>query len=151
MDALLPLRSPAPGDWLAGQVLPDLDGRRRLVETCRAELVWARADWMAVARTAEGWQDACLPHERAASRLLDIWGHLHPLEHRLRRAIGRLDARRRAGWDGQSTLADLQRYRHERRPLWRAFLETAADYRDRGTALRSVYSRHADRNLTQAL
>ena len=133
MDTALLLRprTAAPAAWLAAQPHPELDRRRRLVETGRAELVWARADWLEVAATAEGWQEACLPHERAAARLLEVWGHLHPLEHRLRQGIERLRAQRRAGRDGQATIGDVQRYRRERRPLWRAFLAAAADYRDR--------------------
>ena len=66
MDSVLRPRIPAPADWLARQIRqirPDLDPRRRVVEACRAELVWARADWMELALTAEGWHDGCLPHE----------------------------------------------------------------------------------------
>ena len=128
-----PLRSStaAPAAWLAAQPHPALDPRRRLVETCRAELVWARADWLEAAGTAEGWPEACLPHEQAAARLVELWGHLHPLEDRLRKGLARLRARRRAGWPWQSTLADVQRLRHVRRALWRAFLAAAQDYRER--------------------
>ena len=64
--ALLRHRITAPAAWLAAQPHPDLDDRCRLVETCRAELVWARADWLELAATAEGWPEARLPHERAA-------------------------------------------------------------------------------------
>lgn len=132
--ARLRSRTAAPAEWLAAQPYPDLDGRRRLIETCRAELAWARADWLEATATAEGWQEACLPHEQAAAQLVEIWGHLHPLEHRLRRGLERLRARRRAGWPWQATLDDVQSYRHERRGLWRAFLAGAEAYRDRRRA-----------------
>lgn len=123
-------RTAAPADWLAAQPHPDLAGRRRLVETCRAELTWARADWLEAAATAEGWQEACLPHEQAAARLVEVWGHLHPREDRLRQGLERLRAQRRSGWPWQGALADVQRYRQERRGLWRAFLAAASAYRD---------------------
>lgn len=128
--ALLQRRTAAPAAWLAAQPHPALDRRRRLVETCRAELAWARADWLEVAGTPEGWPEACLAHEQAAARLVELWGHLHPLEDRLRRGLARLSARRRAGWAWQSTLGDVQRYRGARQALWRAFLAAARDYRD---------------------
>jgi len=133
MDACLrrPSRTVAPPAWLAAQPHPALDRRRRLVETCRAELTWARADWLEAAGTAEGWPEACLPHEQAAAQLVELWGRLQPLEDRLRQAVARLRARRRAGWPWQSTLADLQRHRRARRALWRAFLAAAEDYRTR--------------------
>lgn len=136
MDAASPCtlprpRTAAPAAWLAAQPHPALDPRRRLVETCRAELVWARADWLEATGTAEGWPEACLPHEQAAARLVELWGHLHPLEDRLRQGLARLSARRRAGWPWQSTLADVQRLRDARRVLWRAFLAAAQDYRER--------------------
>lgn len=123
-------RVAAPADWLLGYLAPDLAGRARLVETCRAELTWARADGLASGADDEGWQDLLLPHERAAARLLDLWGHLHPLEHRLREGLRRLKAQRRAGWpNAAATLADVQRYRTARRQLLRAFLDAAAGYR----------------------
>jgi hypothetical protein len=135
MDLLtIPGRVAAPIDWLAGQISPDLGGRVRLIETCRAELTWARADGLAAGADDEGWQDLMLPHERTAARLLDLWGHLHPIEHRLREGLGRLKAQRRAGWpSAAATLADVQRYRSARRQLLRAFLEAAAGYRQHRT------------------
>src|SRR4051794_18519013 len=96
-------RIPAPAAWLAAQPHPDLDDRRRLVETCRAELVWARADWLELAATSDGWPEARLPHESAAARLIEVWGYLHPIEHRLRRGVERLRAQRRASQDAQAT------------------------------------------------
>jgi hypothetical protein len=129
--ARLRCRTAAPADWLAAQLHPALDARRRLVETCRAELAWARADWLEATATAEGWPEACLPHEQAAAHLLEIWGRLHPLEHRLLQGLERLDARRRAGWRWQATLTDVQRYRLERRGLRHAFLAATEDYRSK--------------------
>jgi hypothetical protein len=123
-------RAAAPADWRAAHLPPNLGERARLIEACRAELVWARADGLALAAEDDGWQDLLLPHERAAARLLDLWGDLHPLEHRLREGLRRLRAQRRAGWpNAAATLADLQRYRIARRALLRAFLAAAADYR----------------------
>lgn len=125
---------------LPHQACLETNARRELIERCRAELVWARAEWLEMAGPAEAqerdpanppWQAACLPHETAAMRLLNIWGHLHPLENRLRAAVQRLRAQRRAGWleRAAATLEDLKWYRRERCTLWRAFLVAAARYR----------------------
>jgi len=125
MDAaLLRPRTAAPIGWLAEQAAAGLD-RRWLIESCRAELVWARADWLEITAGRDGWQEACLPHEQAAARLLEIWGLLHPLEHRLGEAIGRLRAQRCAGWDVAATLEDVRGYRRDRRVLWQAFRDAA--------------------------
>ena len=132
MDATLSLRharQPAAPDWVDRQLLPGLDRRRRVVEACRAELAWARADWIELTGTDEDWPLACLPHERMAARLVEIWGGLQPLEGRLREGLQRLAARRHAGWPSAATLDDVQRYRAARRLLWRAFLAAADDYR----------------------
>jgi hypothetical protein len=115
--------------WLAEQRPPGLDSRRRLVETCRAELVWARADWLESAAGQDGWQDACLPHEQAAAAVVEVWGELHPVEHRLSDCHKRLAIQRAAGWDLSGTLDDI---RHESRAaerLRKAFLIAAAGYR----------------------
>ncbi len=122
-------RLPAPPAWLAEQLLPGLDRRRRLVETCRAELVWARADWLERAAGQDGWQDACLPHEQRAADLLAIWGELHPVEDRLRRGLERLRGQRAARWDGAATRADVEHYGQTRRSLWQAYLAAAQRYR----------------------
>jgi hypothetical protein len=119
---------------------PADEGRQALIERCRAELVWARAEWLETAGAAQpyerspaspAWQAACLPHEAAALRLLNLWGHLQPMEDRLHAAVRRLRAQRRAGWAERAagTLEDLQWYRRERAPLWRAFLVAAECYR----------------------
>jgi hypothetical protein len=145
MDRLLAHRQPAPSQRLIDRT-PGLGTRRRLVEACRGELAWAREDWFRIAselglpadphdRLGDGfngsfvWEAARLPHEQAAARLLNVWGHLHPVEHRLREAIGRVRARRAAGWDATATLEDVAWYRRERRKLVRAFLEAASEYR----------------------
>ena len=136
-------RSPAPARRLTSRT-PELAGCRRLVETCRAELAWAREDWLEIAGRlgiavdgrderwgAPAWEADRLPHEQAAARLLNVWGHLHPIEDRLRKSLRRLKAQRRARWGDHAaaTLGDLHWYRAERGRLWRAFLAAAADYR----------------------
>jgi hypothetical protein len=121
-------RTPAPAAWLAGQPAPGLGDRGRLVAICRAELAWARADWLEIA-AGEDWTEALLVHERAAAWLLELWGHLHPKEHRLRASLDRLRAQRKAGWPTAATLGDVQRYRRERCTLLRAFHDAATDYR----------------------
>jgi hypothetical protein len=139
MERVLARRLPAPRHRLTAAAR-DLGARRRLVEICRNELAWAREDWLRVAAEfglagdphphdgAPAWEAARLPHERAAARLLNVWGHLHPLEHRLAEAVARLRAQRAAGWDIAGTLEDVAWYRREGRKLRRAFLAAAADY-----------------------
>ena len=141
MDRLLAHRQPAPKQRLTDRA-PASPARRRLVEACRSELTWAREDWLRTAgqlglpadphgRLDDGfvWEAARLPHEHAAARLLNVWGHLHPVEHRLSEAIGRVRAQRAAGWNVTATLEDVAWYLRERRKLVRAFLEAAAEYR----------------------
>ena len=148
-------RSAAPARRLTSP--PDLSGCRRLVETCRLELAWAREDWLDIAgrlglavdpcRELLGmpaWETDRLPHEQAAARLLNVWGHLHPIEHRLRASLRRLKAQRRAGWVGPAsgTLEDLRWYRAERAKLWHAFLLAGADYRQQRLRLGGQMRRH---------
>lgn len=141
MDSLLARRLPAPSTRLIDRP-PGLGARRRLIEACRAELAWAREDWLRIAASlglaadprdrcddAYVWEAARLPHEVAAARLLNVWGHLHPLEHRLREAIARVKAQRAAGWEAAAALEDIAWYRAERRKLVRAFFEAADEYR----------------------
>ena len=141
MDPLVSDRLPAPSHRLIDRT-PGLGARRRLVEACRAELAWAREDWLRIAaslglaadpreRRDDGfvWEAVRLPHELAAARLLNVWGHLHPIEYRLREAIARVKAQRAAGWDATATLDDVAWYRRERRKLVRAFHDAAAEYR----------------------
>jgi hypothetical protein len=115
--------------WLADQLPPGLDHRRRVVETCRAELVWARADWLEAAAGQEGWQDACLPHEQAAAEVVEVWGELHPVEHRLHDYIKRLGVQRAAGWDLTGTLEDIRHDSRAAERLRRAFFAAAGRYR----------------------
>src|SRR6476620_175241 len=104
-------RASAPARRLAGRA-PDLSRCRRLVETCRAELAWAREDWLEIAGRlgiavdprdqrwgTPAWQADLLPHEQTAARLLNVWGHLQPTAYLLRKSLRRLKAQRRAGWD----------------------------------------------------
>ena len=154
MDCLLPSlldllrlrRVPAPGDWLAARAGPPTRGRRTALARCRAELDWAAVDGRALAaslgiaypgptwRGPAPWEAARLPHEIAAARLLNVWGHLHPMEWRIREQILRLRAQRTKAHEGDwaeraaGTLGDLQWYRRERNRLWRAWLTAAADY-----------------------
>ena len=141
MDRPLPHRLPAPNHHLIHRT-SGLGASRRLVEACRSELVWAREDWLRIAgqlglaadpseRHDDSfvWEAARLPHERAAARLLNVWGHLHPVEHRLREAIARVRAQRAAGWDATASLEDVAWYHQERRKLVQTFLEAAAEYR----------------------
>src|SRR5690242_1268207 len=94
-DALIRgLRQPALAGFIARRVIAagaDTE-RRRVVEACRAELDWARADFIRIAGAtrldldldAEGregvplWEATRLPHEQAAATALNAWGHLHP-------------------------------------------------------------------------
>jgi hypothetical protein len=154
MDCLLPSlldllrlrRMPAPGDWLAARVGPPTRERGAALARCRAELDWAAVDGSALVaslgmadpgpmrRGPALWEAARLPHEAAAARLLNVWGHLHPMEWRIRELILRLRAQRSNEHEGDwaeraaGTLADLQWYRGERCRLWRAWLAAAADY-----------------------
>ena len=145
MDRLLAHRQPAPGQRLTGRApspISALGARRRLVEACRGELAWAREDWLRIAGGLglpadprepfdDGfvWEAARLPHEQAAARLLNVWGHLHPIEHRLREGIARVRAQRAAGWDATATLEDVAWYCRERRKLVPVFQDAAAEYR----------------------
>jgi hypothetical protein len=141
MDRLLAHRLPAPTHRLIDRT-PGLGARRRLVEACRGELAWAREDWLRIAASlglatdprerhddSFVWEAARLPHEVTAARLLNVWGHLHPIEHRLREAIARVRAQRAAGWDVTATLEDVTWYHRERRKLVQAFVVAAAEYR----------------------
>ena len=152
MDRLLARRLPAPSQRLIDRT-PAPGARRRLVEACRSELAWAREDWLRIAgplglaadpheRHDDSfvWEAARLPHELAAARLLNVWGHLHPVEHRLREAIARVRAQRAAGWDATATLDDVTWYRRERRKLVQAFLEAAAEYRRQRTKVGWIVS-----------
>lgn len=141
-------RSPAPAAWLAEHGAHEAAGRANLVARCRAELEWARVQWLELAaglgiavdpwraahRPSPPWEAAYLPRERAAARLLNVWSHLHPMEARVHQLIPRLRAQRAHAAHGDwfkraaGTLSDLQWYREQRRQQWSAFLAAAADY-----------------------
>jgi len=149
--ALLRDRTAAPAPWLAAR-LTGLAGRPRLVEACRAELVWARADWLEIGGRRglahRCWDEVLLAHEQAAARLLAVWGELHPVEHRLHEARQRLRAQRRSDWDCTGTLEDVLRYRSERDRLLPAFRVAAADYGAERAKLGSSVSARGRRRPT---
>lgn len=74
--------------------------RRAIVEACRAEIDWSVSDWRRLNPHWNGWnheaamlaQPHRLPHEVAAARVLNCWGHVQPLEMRIRDASMTLKA-----------------------------------------------------------
>lgn len=124
--------------------------RQRLVETCRAELEWATAEWRWLAddpghsgwgpHPSENWR---LPHEQAAARVvnchlhLDValsrWGQLRRKLRGQRVAASRQDQTEayRLSWADAAvgTQEDIRRYLARRRLAWRCFLAASADYR----------------------
>ncbi len=164
VDLLLRRRAPAPRDWVTAHDRGATPGRRAgTIARCRAELEWANADGQALAaelgiadpdrprRLPSPWEAVRLPHEAAAACLLNVWGHLHPMEWRIRELILRLRAQRpkahRGDWSRRAagTLDDLQWYRRERRRLWRAWLAAAADYQTEAARLEPPATRRAFR------
>jgi hypothetical protein len=152
-------RCPAPPGFLARRTIArrGASERARLIEACRAELAWSVTDWIRFAGTGAN-HDARydgphpaeahrLPHERAAATVLNVWGHLHPIECRIhdlvRRPAGTLRAQRTAAaadrysesqryaWArrAEATLDDLRWYLAERRKLMGRFAAAAAAYR----------------------
>jgi hypothetical protein len=166
---MLFLRLPAPDDFLARRLeaidwrgAPPRDGSRWwLVETCRAELEWAEADWRrlggdAVEPSRPGRYsgphpaEACrLPHEEAAARLLNCHLHVDVETWRMRELLRRLPGQRqaaddptqsaayRASWTAVAAgaIADLGDHRKRRAQAWRAFLAAASLYCRRRAAL----------------
>jgi len=162
MPSLLPLalRQPADASFLArrlaaiawGEGPPSPRSRAWLVETCRAELEWADAEWRRLAGDPDerAWgadprQAWWLPHEYAAARVVnchlhldtDLW-QLRKLRPRLRgqrRAAtdGTLDAARRLYWADAAarTLDDYRGHLARRRLAWRCFVPAAVEYRRR--------------------
>jgi hypothetical protein len=136
----LSLRQPAPSEFLARRVarilwLTPATPRALLVETCRAELEWAVAEWRSIAgdpdirrgdsHPAERWR---LPHEHAAARVVNCHLHVDVFESLLRAC----HARRRAGIGPQRCKEESETasgYRARRGQAWRCYLEAAADYR----------------------
>lgn len=124
--------------------------RAWLVETCRAELEWAVAEWRRLAgdpdvlpsgpHPSESWR---LPHERAAARVVNCHLHLDVALWRLCELGPRLRRQRAAALDdahpaatrlyweeaARDTAADLRDQLARRRLAWRCFLTAAADYR----------------------
>ena len=129
-------RAPSPRLWL--------------VETCRAELEWAVAEWRLFAgdpdhkgsgsHPSEEWR---LPHERAAARVVNCHLHLDVAQWRLAELVPRLRRQRAAALDdgrpeshrlywadaAAATADDVRAYLERRRVAWRCFLAAAADYR----------------------
>jgi hypothetical protein len=125
------------------------------VETCRAELEWAVAEWRLLAGDPEASgpsdrslgphpsEEGRLPHERAAARVVNCHLHLDVAQWRLAELVPKLRRQRAAALDhgrpeshrlywadaAVATAADLGEYRARRRLAWRCFLVAAADYR----------------------
>ena len=123
--------------------------RQRLVETCRAELEWAAAEWRWLVGDLEdrGWGSHPsatwrLPHEHAAARVvnchlhLDValsrWGELRRKLRGQRAAASRQDQTEsyRLSWAdaADGTQEDIGRYLARRRLAWHCFLVASADY-----------------------
>ena len=124
--------------------------RAWLVETCRAELEWAVAEWRLLTgdpdhrgpglHPSEEWR---LPHERAAARVVNCHLHLDVAQWRLAELVPRLRRQRAAALDAErpeshrlywantavGTVDDVRGYLARRRLAWRCFLVAAADYR----------------------
>jgi hypothetical protein len=147
--------------------------RRRVVEACRAELDWARADFIRIAGAtrldldldAEGregvplWEATRLPHEQAAATALNAWGHLDPIEWRARLCWKKLHPQRRAGtadWTARAraTAKDLRWQLAARKKPRAAFAAAVAEYRrlratlDVGLSLHLLASSRSRRSLT---
>jgi hypothetical protein len=167
---MLALRRPAPADYLVrriggidwrggGRDGPPCEGSRWwLVETCRAELDWAWAQWRrldpgagiddlgsrercwAGSHPAETWR---LPHEHEAARLVNAHLHLELANARARELLRRLPGQRQAAADASQGAAyracwrqraaacegELRAILVRRHHAWRAFLQAAAQYR----------------------
>jgi hypothetical protein len=109
-------------------------GRQVTIEACRAEISWSVADWKRLHPLFHGWNEEAegmaaatrLPHERAAARVLNCWGHLHPIEWRTMAIIKML---RDGCHHPQAVLGDLRWYLTERRRLAKAFFAAVTEYR----------------------
>jgi hypothetical protein len=179
----MPLRHlPAPADFLARRLdaidwrgaPPGKGSRRWLVETCRAELDWAEADWrrlggdaLSAPRSGPHPAEASrLPHETAAARLVNCHLHVDGEGWRIRELLQRLPGQRQAAGDlsqsaayraswaavAAGAIADLADHRKRRAQAWRAFLAAALLYCRRRSAPR-VFLRDCSpgkgRRLTQ--
>lgn len=162
MHTILP-RRPAPSTFLARRLAaiswfgpPPAPGSRPwLVETCRAELAWALADWRLLTGAAE--EPAArggdphpaeahrLAHEQDAARVVNCHLHVDVEGWRIRTLLRTLRRQRRAACDGEQpeayrlgwmeaaagTLEDLAAHRNRRRVAWNCFLAAAEEYRRR--------------------
>lgn len=123
----------------------DITGRRVVIEACKAELDWSKADRRRLAvsgiyvlqdTNAEAFD---FPHELAAAVVLNVWGHLHPIETRIVACWSRMHAQRSAGWSdagraawaaaARGSAADLRWYIAERRKLKPIFNRAVTAYR----------------------
>ncbi len=114
-------------------------GRHTVIEGCKAELVWAVADWRRIhprgyehEREVEALAASChLPHERAAGVVLNCWGHLHPIEYRVRENIKVLRGQIKAGWAprAERTRDHLRLILADRRKAAKAFFAAVETYR----------------------
>jgi hypothetical protein len=124
--------------------------RLRLVETCRAELEWAVAEWRWLSSDADdkGWwgphpsEAWRLPHEQAAARVVNCHLHLDVAQFRLGALVPRLRSQRAAAlrldqsasyrrrWADAAagTERDVRDYLGRRRLAWRCFRAASADY-----------------------
>src|SRR5665213_2598818 len=154
---LLALRQPADAAFLARRLAaiawregpPSPRSRTWLVETCRAELEWADAQWRHLAgdhgertRGTEARQAWRLPHEHAAARVVNCHLHLVADRWQLGELRPRLRGQRRAALDERlpatgrlycanaaaGTLGDYKRHLARRKLAWRCFVAAAADY-----------------------
>jgi hypothetical protein len=153
----LPARQRRPADpGFIARRLATIDWREppsprvRLVETCRAELEWAVAEWRWLASDAddrdwgphpsESWR---LPHERAAARVVNCHLHLDVAQARLRELVPKLRGQRNSALREKQNAAhrlywadaaigterDIRDYLVRRRLAWRCFLVACDDYR----------------------
>ena len=127
--------------------------RLRLVETCRAELEWAVAEWRWLSsdpgeqdrgrdwgpHPSEAWR---LPHEQAAARVVNCHLHFDVAQFRLNALLPKLRGQRaaalrldqsaayRLGWADAAagTERDIREYLGRRRLAWRCFRAASADY-----------------------
>jgi hypothetical protein len=164
---MLALRRPAPDDTLARRIAgidwhapPPREGSRWwLVETCRAELEWAAAQWRRLDPSAESdgagrtgphpAEALRLPHEREAARLVNAHLHVDAATARIRELLARLPGQRaaaadsaqsqqyRAGWQQRAAgcESELRAILVQRRRAWRIFLAAASRYRRLRAAL----------------
>lgn len=115
--------------------------RARIIDACRAELAWATRRYRLSCAGVfthrpfdhELEQDAAahrMPHEKAAAVVLGCWGHLHPIEWRIRACILRLRAQRANGWHANAlgTINDIRAYWLQRRAVSKAFHRAVKAY-----------------------